>query len=62
MSRQDVAKISTKNVERKRVELNSQRALLQRTLRDVASIDDAMDMFLALQLMLYPPGKKVGHR
>lgn len=58
MSRREVPKISLKAVERKRVELDSQRALLQRTLRDAPSIEDAMDVFRALNVALYPPRRE----
>jgi hypothetical protein len=57
MSRLVVPKISLEAVERKRVELNSQRALLQRALRDSPSIEDALQVFRALQAMLHPPRK-----
>ena len=60
MSRLEVRKISLKALERQRLELNSQRALLQRTLRDAPSIEEVMDVFAALQLMLHPPRKKQG--
>jgi hypothetical protein len=60
MSRPEVRKISIRAVERRRPELNSQRALLQRTLRDAPSIADAMEVFAALQLMLHPPRKRQG--
>lgn len=58
MPRQEIPKISLKAVERQRFELDSQRALLQRTLREAPSIEEAMDVFRALQLMLYPSRKK----
>ena len=58
MSRTEVPKISLKAVERKRAELDSQRVLLQRTLRDAPSIEDALDVFRALNAALYPPRKK----
>jgi len=60
MSRPEVPKISLKAVERKRSELDSQRALLQRTLRDAPSIEEAMNVFRALDSVLYPPRKKIG--
>jgi hypothetical protein len=42
MSRPQVPKVSLKAVERKRHEVDSQRALLHRTLRDAPSIEDAL--------------------
>ena len=60
MSRPEVPKISLKAVERKRSELDSQRALLQRTLRDAPNIEEAMDVFRALNAVLYPLRKKTG--
>lgn len=59
MSRPEEPKISIRAVERRRAELNSQRALLHRTLRDAPSMDDVMDVFRALEAMLQPaPNKK----
>ena len=58
MSRPEVPKISLKAVERKRAELNSQRTLLHRTLRDAPSIEDALDVIRALNAALYPPRKE----
>jgi hypothetical protein len=58
MSRPEMRKISIRAVERRRLELDSQRALLHRTLRDARSIEDAMDVFRELQLTLHPPRKK----
>jgi|SRR5215813_13994488 len=58
MSRPKVPKISLKAVERKRAELNSQRTLLHRTLRDAPSIEDALDVIRALNAALYPPRKE----
>ena len=55
-----VRKTSIRAVERRRLELDSQRALLHRTLREAPSIEDAMDVFRALQLTLDPPRKKQG--
>ena len=60
MSRPEVPKISLKAVERKRAELELQRVLLQRTLREAPSIEDTLDVFRALNAALYPPGKKAG--
>jgi hypothetical protein len=57
MSRLVVPKISLEAVEGKRVELDSQRALLQRALRDSPSIEEALQVFRALQAMLHPPRK-----
>ena len=58
MSRPEVPKISIKAVERRRPELDSQRARLQRTLRDAPSIEEMMDVFRALDVTLHPPRKK----
>jgi hypothetical protein len=55
-----VPKISLKAIERKRAELDSQRGLLHSALRDAPSIEDALDVFRALNAALYPPGKKAG--
>jgi len=57
MSRSEVSKISIRAVERRHVELDAQRALLHRTLRD-APIEEMMDVFRALDLTLHPPRKK----
>ena len=53
----EVPKISLQAVERKRAELDSQRALLQRALRDAPDVEEAMDVFRALQAALHPPPK-----
>lgn len=60
MPHPEVRKISVRAMARQRIELDSQRALLHRTLRDAPSIDDAMDVFRALQLALHPPREKQG--
>jgi len=62
MSRPDGTKIPLKAVDRRRVELNSQRGLLHRTLRDAPSIEEVMDVFAALQATLHPPRKNAGQR
>jgi hypothetical protein len=56
----EVPKISLKAVERKRGELDSQRALLHRTLRDTPSIENMLDVFRALDAVLHPPRKNAG--
>jgi len=60
MSLPEAPKISLKAVDRKRTEFDSQRALLQRTLRDAPSIEDALDVFRALNAALHQPRKKAG--
>jgi hypothetical protein len=59
MSRPEVRKISIRAVERRRAELDSQSALLHRTLRDAPSIEEMMDVFRALDATLYSPRKKM---
>jgi hypothetical protein len=62
MSRPEVPKISLRAVERKRGELDSQRALLHRTLREAPSIEEMMDVFRALETTLHSPRKNAGQR
>jgi hypothetical protein len=62
MSRPEVPKISLRAVARKRDELDSQRALLHRTLREAPSIEAMMDVFRALETTLHPPRKNAGQR
>jgi hypothetical protein len=58
MSRPKVSKLSIRAVERRRVELEPQRALLHRTLRDAPSIQEMLDVFRALDVTLHPPRKR----
>jgi len=58
----EVRNISTRAVKRRRTELDPQRTLLHRTLRDAASIKDAMDVLRAPERTLHPPRKSGGQR
>jgi len=58
----EVRNISTRAVKRGRTDLDSQRALLHRTLRDAASIEDAMDVLGTPERTLHPPRKSSGQR
>jgi hypothetical protein len=62
MFRPEIPKISLKHVQRRRNELDSHRALLQRTLRDAADIDEVTDIFPALMATLHTPRKRRSRR
>lgn len=60
MPRPEVPKISLTALELRRVELDTQRALLHRTLRDAPSIEEIMEVFRALETTLHSPRKNAG--
>jgi hypothetical protein len=62
MSRPEVPKISLKAVQRKRDELDWQRALLHRTLLEAPNIEEMMDVFRALETTLHSPPKNAAER